>query len=170
MSGCAHRIFKLLMKTKQKATKKKKKVGWSFTKVLCGCGPACLWTSLCTPGAWLCLQASLDAVPQKRKMSTTGRRWQDLAVTSSTVLAHVRNCYCRSSQGTTELNGGVLHLNVSTSHPLAKLPSSPRGVSSRLKKHRLWEEALPQAVFGLWAQGSQQNIFLAIVQGKKADI
>lgn len=44
---------------------------------------------LCTLGACLCLEASLDAVPQKRKTGTMGGRWQDLAVTSSAgLIAH----------------------------------------------------------------------------------
>lgn len=74
-------------------------------------------------------------------------------ISSSERDSHGSNCYCRTFQVATELNGGISHLNVSTSHPLyfapGKNPVVSKGNFLKVKAQTLAKEALPQAAFGL---------------------
>lgn len=124
---------------------------------------------LCTAGTSPCLKASLDAMPHKRETGTTSEKGarpccpficrfnssqNNLSKTSrserETLLS---NCYCSTSQVVTELNRGISHLNVSTSHTLyfapGKNPLVSKGSFLKVKVLTLAKQALPQASFGL---------------------
>ena len=186
-AGCAHQIFKLFTKTKKKLPKTP--VGWTFTMVSCRRRPACLWASL-HAGRLSVLAGNSGCCATEEENGYYG--WKvarpcchficrfnnsqnNLAkISSSERDTQISNCYCRTSQVATELNGSTSHLNVSTSHPLYFATGKNLMVSNRsfLKVKEVQTsamEALPQATFGLWAQRSQWNIFLAVVQRKKAD-
>lgn len=80
------------------------------------------------------------------------------------------NCYCNISQVVTELNRGISDLNFSPSHTSyfapGKNPVVSKGSFPKVKVLTLAKEALPQASRGLWAQGSQWNIFLQLYKIK----
>lgn len=140
---------------------------------------------LWTPGAWPCLQAPLPAGSRVRRVATVGGKkvvravwhstyrfshsWNKLSEISSRETDTCFNCHCTVFHGGREMNPWTSKVHIPTVP--SKNPIVSKGNFLKVKElQTLAHEALPQAGPGLWAQGSQWNIFLAVVPGKKADI
>lgn len=155
--------------------------GWSFPKAPCGCRSACLWASLHSGRLSVLEGISGCCVTQEEnrycrrkvvrprchficRFNSPQNNFSKISSSERETL--VRNSYCSPSQVVAELNRGISHLNVSASQTLhfasGKNPVVSKGSFLKVKVLTLAKETLPQASFGLWAQGSQWNTFLQL--------